>query len=106
MLEDWSGLHEIERALIDRPELLELNVDTIAEPPTPLTRMIFEIILAMAYTEVVAEVRIARQWAEIRRGPAPVDAATFALRKLYGKRGADLLRDPATVAPTTVVSAS
>jgi hypothetical protein len=30
-------------------------------------------------------VRIARHWAEIRRGPASIDAATFALSKLYGR---------------------
>jgi SAM-dependent methyltransferase len=101
VLEDWASVHDIERVLMEHPERLVLNSATISEPPTPLTRMVFEIILAMAYTEVVADVRIARHWAEIRRGPASIDAATFALGKLYGPRGADLLRDPGTVVPAS-----
>jgi hypothetical protein len=97
VLEDWASVHDIERVLMEHPERLTLRPDAITEPPTPLTRMVFEVILAIAYTEIVAEVRIARHWAEIRRGPASVEAATFALRNCYGPRGAELLRDPKTV---------
>lgn len=101
VVEDWAAVHEIERVLLDHPERLALAPEgTITEPPTPLTRMLFELVLAIAYTEVVSEIRIARHWAEIRRGPAPIDAATFAIRNLYARRGAELLRDPATVPPT------
>ena len=94
VVEDWASVHDIERVLMEHPERLTLNAGAISEPPTPLTRMVFEIVLAMAYTEVIADVRIARHWAEIRRGTAPIDAATFALRNCYGPRGADLLREP------------
>ena len=100
IVEDWATVHDIERILLARPELLELNADGAVDPPTPLTRLLFELILAMAYTEVVADMRIARHWAEIRRGPASIDAATFAIRDCYARRGAELLRDPATVLPT------
>ena len=101
IVEDWASVHELERVLLERPELLLQNLDTlVVEPATPLTRMLFELILAIAYTEVVADIHIARHWAEIRRGPASIDAATFALRDCYARRGAELLRDPATVPPT------
>ena len=100
VIEDWATVHEIERVLIAHPERLTINQAVISNPPTPLTRILFELILAIAYTDVVSDIRIARHWAEIRRGPAPVDAATFAIRDLYARRGAELLRDPATVPPT------
>jgi len=100
IVEDWATVHDIERVLLERPELLLQNAGSASEPSTPLTRMLFEVILAIAYTEVVADIHIARHWAEIRRGPASIDAATFALRDCYARRGAELLRDPATVPPT------
>ncbi|MFN8641695.1 MAG: hypothetical protein U0802_08580 [Candidatus Binatia bacterium] len=106
VLEDWAVVHDIERTLLAHPERLQLDTAIIAEPPTPVTRMVFELILALAYTDVISDIRIARHWAEIRRGPAAVDAATFAIRDLYAQRGAELLRDPATVPPTDWVGAA
>lgn len=100
IVEDWATVHDIERVLLERPELLLQHSGKAVEPSTPLTRMLFEVILAIAYTEVVADIHIARHWAEIRRGPASIDAATFALRDCYARRGAELLRDPATLPPT------
>lgn len=94
VVEDWASVHDIERALLANPERMNLHPEGISAPPVPLTRMLFEVILAIAYTDMISDVRIARHWAEIRRGPAPIDAATFALRNCYARTGAELLRDP------------
>jgi predicted O-methyltransferase YrrM len=89
LLEDWSWQHitavayaaavevspdarrRIEAAIEERGTFL---------PPTPMSRLALELVLARAVDgEVVADLAFDRDWVAVRRGPAQLDSRTFAL---------------------------
>jgi SAM-dependent methyltransferase len=87
LLEDWSWAH------------MSLPVWPKRDP---LTSLVFELIVACGHSpQAIAEVRVNRGWAVVRRGEAELDPETFRLVDLYGRRGEELLPAPgaATSAP-------
>jgi hypothetical protein len=78
LIEDWSWAHSP----------LPTRVDE-----TPLTVLVFELILACANRrDVISEVTINRGWARVQRGPAELDD-TFDVSSLLDDRGRDLFRE-------------
>jgi len=99
VIEDWSSDHHVEAVLDARmsedPSASEALATILREAPPPppsLTAIVFELILASAFhRDIVREVFVADDWAYAVRGPAVVDADTFALSDLYGEGAARLL---------------
>jgi hypothetical protein len=61
-------------------------------PETPLTVLLFELVLASAYApSVVAEMVVADGWAHVVRGPADIDASTFDASCLYSPTAGSLI---------------
>lgn len=67
-----------------RPDLLER---------VPLTRLVFEIVLASAYTDFIGDIQLRENWLSVTRGPAQVEAGEFDVRKCYLSVGRRLLSD-------------
>ncbi len=90
LIEDWTIHHEMERLFAD-PELRagweaspgaqSEHVNALVTEP-PLSLLLFEASLSMAFSGVIDEVSISRNWAIVRRGSEPVDPATFKLDDL------------------------
>ncbi len=91
LIEDWTIRHEMERLFAD-PQLRqrweasagsksEHVADLLSSPP--LSLLLFEASLSMAYSRVIDEVTINRHFATIRRGPDPVDPETFRIADCY-----------------------
>jgi hypothetical protein len=75
LIEDWSWAH---------------SPLPIWEDETPLTLLVFELILACAHEPAaLAEVAVNRGWARVRRGPAKLDG--FDLSACYSERGRKLV---------------
>lgn len=82
VIEDWSGLHLQDAALRKRASRDPAVAEKLAviaalnqgvRQQSPLSVLLFEVILAAAYAPTAfAEVTIARDWARIVRGPAPL----------------------------------
>ncbi len=96
VIEDWRCQHRYadsvpadanhlserqQQAIIRRMEALD--ADRLA-PVVPLSRLALELVLARASsTDAVAEVIVGSDWTVVRRGPGPLDAATFRVDDLY-----------------------
>jgi hypothetical protein len=99
VIEDWSGLHHKDAVLSARaahdPELrAKLGAAAVRgiERDTPLSVMLFELVLAAAYApELFAEVRVIDDWAYVVRGPGPIDPETFDLSRVYTANARRLL---------------
>jgi predicted O-methyltransferase YrrM len=85
VIEDWTIRHEMEKALLNPEERAfwdsvpaakseHLNA-LITEPP--LSLLLFEASLSVAFSGVIDDVTIRREWAVVRRGEDPVDPDTF-----------------------------
>ena len=93
VIEDWAGEHMLEaRSDLDPAELkarLNRRFGMGIEPP--LTLLLFEAVLALAYTGVVDDIRVRRNWVALRRGPDPIAPEQFEISDCYLQRGRDLL---------------
>lgn len=89
LLEDWSWQHmataAYAAAVESSPEArrrIEAAIEErgISAPPTPMSRLALELVLARAVSgDVVADVAFDRDWVVVRRGTAPLDSSTFAI---------------------------
>ena len=99
MIEDWSGLHQMDAALRDRADSspiaraqLEERVRSDSPGSTPLSVLLFEIILASAYApDLFAELVITDGWAHVVRGAGPIDPETFDLSSMYSASAQTLI---------------
>jgi predicted O-methyltransferase YrrM len=99
VIEDWSGLHVIDAALqaqiaVDPTvrEQLEDQVRAGRKVDTPLSVLLFELILAAAYApQVIEEILVADGWAQAVRGREAVDPDTFEVSRLYTDLAGSLL---------------
>lgn len=77
-IEDWSWAH--------------VGYGSHLPSEVPLTRLVFELTMAVPTRPgMVADIRITRDWALVRRGEAEIDPRSFAVADLYSERGRDLL---------------
>ncbi len=77
VIEDWSGAH----------------TNFQPGPETPLSVLLFELMLAAAHRPaLIAEIAIRRGLAIVRRGPEAIDPGSFDVSAIYGKVGRDLMR--------------
>jgi cephalosporin hydroxylase len=99
VIEDWSSVHHIEVALEARirhdPTAraeLERRLETGAPDVTPLTVLLFELVLASAYApDVFPEVFVTDNWAYVVRGPGAIDRDGFDVTSVYSAGAAQLL---------------
>lgn len=86
VIEDWRWAHT---------PVGEKPLEGFYPDEVPLTRLLFEIVLATAgIPELISEVTIDVETAVIRRGPASVDPATFDISVTSNPRGRRLLASP------------
>jgi hypothetical protein len=109
VIEDWSWVHMMEAtilAIVERDAVDRQTLSPSSTPPTPPAdaaapspaRLLVELLLGCADPRgAVAELRVGRDLAIVRRGPAPLDPATFDVASLYGPAGASLSGPPQTV---------
>jgi predicted O-methyltransferase YrrM len=91
VIEDWSGIHHYEAELGRRAEqdpavAAKLAARALAgdTPDTPLSVMLFELVLAAAFVpDVFTEIVVTHGWACVERGPGVVDPETFDLSRVY-----------------------
>jgi predicted O-methyltransferase YrrM len=97
IIEDWTCDHELADAIVaavERDESGRLEAAMIRQAedaeergvirPRPLSDLAVELVLARAASgQAVAELVIGAEWTVVRRGPSPIDPATFRLRDLY-----------------------
>jgi len=94
LLENWRWQHRLADVVsqANSSEQLRLAIakrlDDLAsgeaENVVPMSLLVLELILARASSgEAVAEVTVGPHWAAIRRGPGPLDAATFRITDLF-----------------------
>lgn len=96
VLEDWSTEHSLEQALAKDPAALaRIDADTDwRPPPTPLSRLVLEIVLgAGSRPDVFAHVELLQEWAAIERGAAALDRDAFDVASCLGYLARRLLRD-------------
>ncbi len=99
VIEDWSGIHHYDAELGRRAERnpavaakLAASASRGETPDTPLSVMLFEIILAEAYApDLFAEVVVTNDWASVERGPGAIDPETFDLSRVYSNFARTLL---------------
>ena len=85
VIEDWPWAH----GHIDRPE----QENGFYEEREPLTKLIFEIILACPSTHpMIEKIEVDRNSATIWRGEGSVDAEQFDISNCYYERGGALIR--------------
>ena len=82
-IEDWRWAHS---------ELGAEPVEGMWPDETPLTRLIFELLLAIpAAPGLIADVNVQLRTVEVRRGDAAADPGGFQISELTGARGSRLL---------------
>ena len=99
VIEDWSGLHHLDaelqaRAANDRSVHAKLEEHARSGRPsdTPLSVLLFELILASAYApELFAEIVVTDGWAHVVRGPGNMDPDAFDLSHVYSDAAARLI---------------
>ena len=99
VIEDWAGLHHLDANLTARaardPELrarLEAAAGGAEVVNTPISVMVFELVLATAYApDVFAEVLVTDDWACVVRGPGELDPEHFDLSRVYTPHARQLL---------------
>lgn len=99
VIEDWSAEHRLEvglRALEQSDQAvrakLEEHVRSGRPAVTPLSVLVFEIVLASAYApELFTEIVVADGWAHVVRGPEDVDPHTFDLSHVYSDAARTLI---------------
>jgi predicted O-methyltransferase YrrM len=96
LIDHWSMDHQFDVALSAdasaRARIQDVIVDTPRARRLPATVLLFELVLACAYTpELVAQITIHDQWAAIVRGVRPLDPDGFSISSCYGKGGRRLV---------------
>lgn len=99
VIEDWTIRHEMERLFSDPEQraVWEAGAESQSEhvrqimSQPPLSLLLFEAQLALAFNTVVADVTIRREWAIIKRGEGPVDPATFRIADCSGPEARSFL---------------
>jgi cephalosporin hydroxylase len=99
VIEDWSWLHQLEVGLLAQVaadptirERLEEQVRAGRRVDTPLSVLLFELILASAYApQVIEEILVADGWAQVLRGRETVDPDTFDVSQVYSDMAGSLL---------------
>jgi predicted O-methyltransferase YrrM len=92
VIEDWAADLGYEREVVQDPDLAARIHEEIADR-APLTRLVFEIVLASAYTDLIEDVQLRENWLSVTRGPERVDAGDFDIRKCHLSLGAKLLSE-------------
>jgi predicted O-methyltransferase YrrM len=99
VIEDWSWLHGVEAALLADiaadptiRERLEEQARARRRVDTPLSVLLFELILASAYApQAFEEILVADGWAQVVRGRARLDPDTFDVSRVYSDMAGSLL---------------
>jgi predicted O-methyltransferase YrrM len=96
VIEDWSGLHVIDSALLPYPAIREKIDEEVRagrrQADTPLSVLLFELILASAYApQLIEEILVADGWAQVVRGRKAVASGTFDISKVYTDLAGSLL---------------
>jgi predicted O-methyltransferase YrrM len=60
---------------------------------TPLTRLVFEVILATAYTDLIDDMHLRRHWLAVTKGSGDADVGSFDISDCYLDRGRRLLSE-------------
>lgn len=94
VIEDWSHEHQLAWGIRQQLASGQMSADQLSGgsdddiPPTPLSRLIVDIMLATANPDgIVEEIRVERGFAVIRRGAAELNPNDFSLRELIGEIG-------------------
>jgi predicted O-methyltransferase YrrM len=98
VIEDWSGQHHLDAALEIRAATnpvtrghLEAALHS-GDIRTPLSVLVFELVLAVAYAPAVfSELIIADGMVQVVRGPGAISQTPFDLSRVYSDRARDLL---------------
>jgi predicted O-methyltransferase YrrM len=99
VIEDWSGLHQVEVALTTMISTdptararLDRKLRSGQTAATPLSVLLFELVLAAAYApRLFAEIVIADGWAHVVRGSETIDPDAFDVSQVYSERAGRLL---------------
>lgn len=96
LIDHWSRDHMFEVAVSTDPVAQEQIQDVIGDTSRvrrpPITVLLFELVLACAYSpELVEEISIHDRWAAVARGNRSVDADEFDISTCYGKGGRRLV---------------
>jgi predicted O-methyltransferase YrrM len=111
VIEDWETQHRAEAviqneinsdptALARFEDRVRQRTETLAELKEPLTRLLVQIVLAAAYTDIVDDIRIRHGSVMIRRGHENFDQENFAISDFYGELGRELLQQDPGWEPT------
>ena len=101
VVEDWSHEHGWERLLVGTPDLeARVRAEAARHPEVaeslPLTRLLFEIVLASAYTDLVESIEIRANWLLVHKGKERADVDDFDVRRCHLDLGRRLLSDDPT----------
>jgi hypothetical protein len=99
VIEDWSWPHQVDALLQIQiaadPTLLERLQEQArarGKVDTPLSVLLFELILASAYApQAFAEILVADGWAQVVRGREALDPDTFDVSQVYSELAGSLL---------------
>jgi hypothetical protein len=88
VIEDWAGAHTFERNLAQDPAVADRIAIEVGKRPESakqalLTRLVFEIVLAFAYTDLVADIDIHRHWMSVTRGLEQPDPEHFDIAECH-----------------------
>ena len=98
VIEDWSAGHRLDRLVADDPMVAERVHRAVANRPelanqVPLTRLVFEIVLASGYTDLIDDIEIRRGWLSVIKGLEQPDPEDFDIAKCHLSLGRRLLGD-------------
>jgi predicted O-methyltransferase YrrM len=99
VIEDWGEQHEFERLMAEDPAVAERVRRAAADRPDvwermPLTRLVFEIVLASAYTDLVADIQICRGWLSVTKGREQPHPQDFDVADCHLSLGQRVLGEP------------
>jgi predicted O-methyltransferase YrrM len=98
VIEDWSADHRLDRFMEEDPVAAERVRRAVADRPellnqVPLTRLVFEIVLASAYTDLIDSIEIRRGWLSVIKGLEQPDPEDFDIAKCHLGLGRRVLGD-------------
>jgi SAM-dependent methyltransferase len=104
VIEDWERDHYFERQMTKDPSVAERVQDEIAKRPelvdrVPLTRLVFEIVLASAYTDFIDGIEIRRNWFSVTRGSEQPKNDEFDVARCHSGLGRRVLGDELSPGP-------
>lgn len=91
VIEDWAARHVIEKEPRTDPGIQRFERELRAGVEAPLTLLLFEAVLAAAYTDVVDDISVQRNWVTLRRGTGAATPGEFRISECYMHSGRDLL---------------